>query len=121
MFCKQGISNILYGGTGFFVDRFAAMQTEGVVWLHCYGNVFEKVLASGERFDVEPAGWIYRDESVRMDPMVYGLRTGVFGGAGNLAFNCFTGPGRVDIQSIYVHLLTEESSRQTGPSFNLGN
>jgi len=51
---------MLFGGTGFFIDRFQATQFEGVVWLH-----------------------------------------------GNLAFNRFTGPGRVGIQSACVHLPTE--------------
>ena len=98
---------MLFGGTGFFIDRFEAQQYEGVVWLHGYGNVFEKVLEQGEQIDVESGGWVYRDESVSMAQQVYGLRTGVFGGSGNLVFNRFTGPGRVGIQSAYVHLPTE--------------
>jgi len=116
---QKGVANMLFGSTGFFVDRFAATRTEGVVRLHGYGNVFEKVLADGEQIDVEPGGWIYRDESVRMDPMVYGLRTGIFGGAGNLVFNRFTGPGRVGIQSMYVHLPTTETATNTG-GFTIG-
>ncbi len=108
---QKGIANMLFGGTGFFVDRFAAMQSEGVVWLHGYGNVFEKILAPGEQIDVEPGGWVYRDESVRMDPMVYGLRTGIFGGSGQLVFNRFTGPGRVGIQSMYMHMPTGEDDQ----------
>lgn len=103
----KGISNMLLGGTGFFIDRFQAQQFEGVVWLHGYGNVFEKVLAPGEQIDVEAGGWIYRDESVQMQQQVYGLRTGLLGGSGNLVFNRFTGPGRVGIQSAYVHLPTD--------------
>jgi uncharacterized protein (AIM24 family) len=103
----KGISNMLFGGTGFFIDRFQAQQFEGVVWLHGYGNVFEKVLAQGEQIDVESGGWIYRDESVGMAQQVYGLKTGLLGGSGNLVFNRFTGPGRVGIQSAYVHLPTE--------------
>jgi uncharacterized protein (AIM24 family) len=39
--------------------------------------------------------------------VVYGLKTGFLGGAGQLVFNRFTGPGRVAIQSAYVHLPTE--------------
>ncbi len=104
----KGIANMLFGSTGFFVDRLAAARAEGVVWLHGYGNVFEKMLGSGEQIDIEPGGWIYRDETVRMEPMVYGLRTGILGGTGNLVFNRFTGPGRVGIQSMYVHLPTSE-------------
>jgi uncharacterized protein (AIM24 family) len=118
---QKGLANMLFGGTGFFVDRFAATRSEGVVWLHGYGNVFEKLLAPGEQIDIEPGGWIYRDESVRMDPMIYGLRTGIFSGAGNLVFNRFTGPGRVGIQSMYVHLPSSESAGNTGMSFNFGN
>ena len=105
---QKGVSNMLFGSTGFFVDRFHAQQSEGVVWLHGYGNVFEKVLGAGEQIDVEPGGWIYRDESVRMDAQVFGLRTGIFGGAGQLVFNRFTGPGRVGVQSMYLHLPTSE-------------
>ena len=102
----EGIRNTLFGSTGFFVDRFAATQSEGVVWLHGYGNVFEKVLGPGEEIDVEPGSWIYRDESVRMDMQVYGLRTGILGSTGNLVFNRFTGPGRIGIQSMYMDVPT---------------
>ena len=42
-----------------------------------------------------------------MQQHLYGLKTGVFGGSGNLVFNRFTGPGRVGIQSGYEHLPTE--------------
>ncbi|MBV9121598.1 MAG: AIM24 family protein [Chloroflexi bacterium] len=104
----KGLGSMLYGSSGFFVDRFQAQNHEGVVWLHGYGNVFEKDLAAGEQIDVEPGGWIYRDESVRMDIQVFGLKTGIFGGSGRLVWNRFTGPGRVGIQSMYVHLPTTE-------------
>ena len=100
----KGIGNMLFSSTGFFVDRFTAMGHEGVLWLHGYGNIFEKVLDPGEQIDVEPGGWVYRDQSVRMDPQVFGLKTGFLGGGGNLVFNRFTGPGRVGIQSMYVHM-----------------
>jgi uncharacterized protein (AIM24 family) len=119
---QKGVGNMLFGSTGFFVDRFAATQSEGVVWLHGYGNVFEKALAPGEQIDVEPGGWIYRDESVRMEPQVYGLRTGMFGGTGNLVFNRFTGPGRVGIQSMYLHLATgsDDKSGSGNPLSGVG-
>jgi hypothetical protein len=98
---------MLFGGTGFFVDRFEARGSEGIVWLHGYGNVFEKVRDPGESIDVEAGGWIYRDGDVPMKQQVYGLKTGISGGAGSLVFNRFTGPGRVGIQSVYIHLPTE--------------
>lgn len=104
----KGVSNMLFGGTGFFVDRFEARGHEGVVWLHGYGNVFEKTLDAGEQIDVEAGGWVFRDGQVPMDQQVYGLRTGILGGSGRLVFNRFTGPGRVAIQSAYVHLPTAD-------------
>jgi uncharacterized protein (AIM24 family) len=103
----KGVSNMLFGGTGLFIDRFEAKDREGVVWLHGFGNVFEKTLGAGEAIDVEAGGWIYRDADVDMQQHLYGLKTGVFGGSGNLVFNRFTGPGRVGIQSGYEHLPTE--------------
>ena len=104
----RGLTNNLFGGNGLWLDRFEARDADGVVWLHGYGNVFEKELQAGEAIDVEPGGWVYMDPSVRMRPQVYGLRTGIFGGGGRLVFNRFEGPGRVGIQSLYVHLPTGE-------------
>jgi uncharacterized protein (AIM24 family) len=104
----RGVSNMLFGGSGFFVDHFSVPSGEGVVWLHGYGNVFEKTLDPHEAIDVESGGWIYRDEAVRMEQTIYGLRTGILSGSGQLVFNRFTGAGRVGIQSAYVHLPTKE-------------
>ncbi len=104
----RGITNNLFGGNGFWVDRFDAKDGDGVVWLHGYGNVFEKELAADEEIDVEPGGWVYMDPQVRMRPVVYGLRTGLFAGVGQLIFNRLRGPGRVGIQSMYVHLPTAD-------------
>ena len=42
----QGFANMLYGG-GFWVDQFFAGDHEGVVWIHGYGNVFEKDARAG--------------------------------------------------------------------------
>jgi uncharacterized protein (AIM24 family) len=98
----KGFANMLYGG-GFWVDEFFAGGHEGVVWIHGYGNVFEKRLEAGETIDIEPGGWVYRDHSVQMSQEVYGFKTGFLGGAGNLVFNRFTGPGSVGLQSAYFH------------------
>ncbi len=57
----KGVSNMLLGGTGFFVDHFTAQHGDGIVWVHGYGNVFEVTLAPGEQIDIEPGGWIYKD------------------------------------------------------------
>ncbi len=93
---------MLYGG-GFFVDHFYAADNEGVVWVHGYGNVFEKQLEAGETIDIEPGGWVFRDHSVEMTQELYGFKTGMLSGGGNLVFNRFTGPGRVGLQSASFH------------------
>jgi uncharacterized protein (AIM24 family) len=105
----KGYRNAMNSG-GFFIDQFFAGSAEGVVWVHGYGNVFEKVLEPGETIDVEPGGWVYRDQSVEML-----ARRQSFAGAGGgfkarvaaaetmVHFNRFTGPGRVGIQSSYYY------------------
>lgn len=104
----KGVANILYGGTGFFIDNFACGQGEGIVWLHGYGNVFDLALQPGEQIDVEPGAWIYKDKSVGMQSMFQRLSTGLFASAGQISWNRFTGPGRIGIQSMSVHLPTAE-------------
>jgi uncharacterized protein (AIM24 family) len=81
-----------------------------VVWVHGYGNVFEKQLEPGESIDIEPGGWVFRDHSVQMTQELYGFKTGLLGGAGNLVFNRFTGPGRVGLQSAYYHGPVQEGA-----------
>ena len=59
------------------------------------------MLQPGEVIDVEPGSWIYRDVSVGYGQQMYGLKTGLLAGGGNIVFNRFTGPGRVGLQSGY--------------------
>lgn len=105
----KGIANMLFSGTGFFVDTFYCRVGEGILWMHGYGNVFEITLAPGEAIDVEPGGWIYKDRSVQMETLIQRLSTGIFAGGGQLVVNRFTGPGRLGIQSMYVHCETSEN------------
>jgi uncharacterized protein (AIM24 family) len=104
----KGISNMLMGGTGFFIDHFIAQQSEGIVWVHGYGNVFDVTLGAGEQIDVEPGGWVYKDRLVQMETQFQRFSTGLFASAGQIVCNRFTGPGRVGIQSMYIHMPTAE-------------
>jgi uncharacterized protein (AIM24 family)/ribosomal protein L40E len=102
----KGLRNILFGGQGMFMDRFITGSTPGLLILHGYGNVFERVLKAGESLQLEPGAFLYKDSSVTMEVETQQLTTGFFGGTGmNLAK--VTGPGRVGIQSMYVHHHTE--------------
>lgn len=112
----QGAANMLFGGTGIFIDTFSCARQDGVLWLHAYGNLFEVSLNPGEQIDVEPGGWVYKDRTVQMQTIFQRLAAGVLAGApisagwgpGQIFWNRFTGPGRIGIQSMYLHLPTEE-------------
>ena len=104
----KGVANMLMGGSGFFIDHFTAPQTEGIVWVHGYGNVFEVTLGPGEQIDIEPGGWVYKDRAVTMETQFQRFSTGLFASAAQLVWNRFTGPGRVGIQSMYIHMPTGE-------------
>jgi len=102
----KGLRNILFGGQGMFMDRFVTSDQPGLLLLHGYGNVFERVLRAGESIIIEPGAFLYKDSSVTMNIESQKLTTGFFGGTGmNLAR--MTGPGRIGIQSMYVHHNTD--------------
>jgi uncharacterized protein (AIM24 family) len=103
-FRVKGIANLLYGGTGFFIDTF---EGAGLLAIHGYGNVFEHTLASGESIDVEPGGFLYKDATVKLDTVSVGLKAGLFGGS-TFRLTRFTGPGKLGIQSMPFHLQTGE-------------
>jgi uncharacterized protein (AIM24 family)/ribosomal protein L40E len=101
-----GLTNILFGGQGMFMDRFVTKSAAGLLILHGYGNVFQRTLAAGESILVEPGGFLYKDSSVQMQTEMQSLSTGLFGGTG-MSLMKLTGPGRVGIQSMYYHHSTE--------------
>ena len=103
----KGVANMLFGGTGFFIDKFRAAESDGILWLHGYGNVFEKSLGAGEQIDIEPGGWLYKDPDVKMETTMQRLSAGVLAGM-NLVMNRFTGPGKVGLQSMYLHMPSAE-------------
>ena len=111
----KGISNILFGGTGFFIDSFQVQKDEGLLLLHGYGNVFTKELRAGESLDIEPGAFLWKDASVRLDTVLTNLSTGFFGGV-SFTLNRFTGPGRVGIQSMTYHPPQIGSAEQGGGS-----
>ncbi len=124
----QGAASMLFSRTGLFIDQFTARGGEGLVLLHGYGNVFEKVLAPGEALDVEPGAWLWKDPSVQMTvTTVAGSQRGggILGAIGGLVagasiiLNRFIGPGRVGIQSMTYHPPVGEGSPQAGGQNNL--
>jgi len=102
----KGLANILFGGQGMYMDRFVTAGAPGLLILHGYGNVFERVLRPGESIMLEPGAFLYKDSTVTMDVEFQKLGTGLFGGT-RMSLARMTGPGRVGIQSMYVHHKTE--------------
>ena len=85
-----------------FLDRFSCLRGEGIVILHGYGNVLERRLKPRESILVEPGAFLYKDVTVSMQITPLPLTIGLLGGVGMVLVR-MTGPGRVGIQSMYVH------------------
>lgn len=126
---QTGLANVFFSRTGLFIDRFTAQQGEGIVLLHGYGNVFEKVLQPGEMLDVEPGAWLWKDSNVRMDTVSVlqsqgggGLlgALGAFVGGSALTLNRFYGPGRIGLQSMTYHEPAYEGAQRAGGTSNVG-
>jgi uncharacterized protein (AIM24 family) len=100
----KGLANIVHGGDGMYLDRFITQGDPGLLILHGFGNVFQRTLGQGEKILIEPGGFLYKDSSVEMAAVKLDVKTGMFG---NLRMAEVTGPGRVGIQSMYVHHDTE--------------
>jgi uncharacterized protein (AIM24 family) len=101
----KGLTNLMHGGEGMYIDRFVTSGEPGILLLHGYGNVFERTLRPGEKILVEPGGFLYKDSTVAMNTVQMPLKTGLFSKGMYLAE--MAGPGRVGIQSMYVHHGTE--------------
>ena len=124
----QGAANILFSRTGLFIDQFTCQGGEGMLVLHGYGNVFEKMLAPGETLDVEPGAWLWKDPSVQMTVTtvagsqrgggILGAIGGMMAGA-SIMLNRFAGPGRLGIQSMTYHPPQPEGAQQAGGTSNI--
>ncbi len=97
----KGLTNLLHGGSGMYMDRFITQNYPGLLLLHGYGNVFQKTLQPGEKMLIEPGGFLYKDSTVAMNTIQMDIKTGMMRRGMYLAE--MTGPGRVGIQSMYVH------------------
>ncbi len=102
----RGISNLLFGGNGFFVDTFESRKAPGIVWIHAHGNLIEVALNPGEQLDVEPSRWCYKDPAVKMTTVPINISGKLFASS-SFMLNRFTGPGRVGLQTITVYFNTD--------------
>ena len=97
----KGLTNILHGGSGMYMDRFVTQGVQGLLLLHGNGNVFERMLAPGEKLMLEPGAFLFKDSTVQMNTIQLPIKTGLMRKGMYLAE--MVGPGRIGIQSMYVH------------------
>jgi uncharacterized protein (AIM24 family) len=96
----KGLANVLHGGSGMWMDRFVTAQYPGLLMLHGNGDVLERMLRPGEKILVEPGGFLYKDSTVQMQALKLPVKINLMN---HLYMAELTGPGRVGIQSMYVH------------------
>jgi uncharacterized protein (AIM24 family) len=96
----KGLANVLHGGSGMWMDRFVTAQQPGLLMLHGNGDVLERTLRPGEKIMVEPGGFLYKDSSVQMQAAKLPVKINMMN---HIFMAEMTGPGRVGIQSMYVH------------------
>jgi uncharacterized protein (AIM24 family) len=96
----KGLANVLHGGSGMWMDRFVTSQYPGLLMLHGNGDVLERMLRPGEKIMVEPGGFLYKDSSVQMQAVKLPVKINMMN---HIFMAEMTGPGRVGIQSMYVH------------------
>ena len=97
----KGLANVLHGGDGMFMDRFVTQTEPGLLLLHGCGSVFQRTLAASETILVEPGAFLYKDSSVTLETSHQKVRTGVL--SHDLYLAELHGPGRVGVQTMYVH------------------
>ena len=97
----KDLASVLHGGGGMFMDRFVTQAEPGLLVLHGNGNAFERTLRPGEKVLLEPGAFLYKDASVGMNVIQQKVKTGLLRHGLYLAE--MTGPGRVGMQSMYVH------------------
>ena len=100
----KGLSNVLHGGSGMYLDRFVTAGEPGIVLLHGYGKPRADARCRRERSLLEPGGYLYKDSSVNMQAVQLNVKTGLFSRGMYMAEMT---AGRVGIQSMYHHHASE--------------
>jgi uncharacterized protein (TIGR00266 family) len=89
----------LFGGEGFILER---MTGDGMVFLHCCGDIVEMILKPGEVVKVQTGLVVGFEDTVSYDiALAGGITTALFGGEG-LFVTTLTGPGKVVLQSMDI-------------------
>jgi len=89
----------LFGGEGSILQR---MSGQGLLFLHCCGDIIEMQLKPGEVVKVQTGLVVGFEDTVSYDiALAGGITTALFGGEG-LFVTTLTGPGKVVLQSMDI-------------------
>lgn len=100
----KNISVGLFGGEGFFMQKFTG---EGTVFIQCYGSMQMRTLKPGEKLVIDTGKLVACEESCKISvETVKGLGNKLFGGFGFFNTVCI-GPGKVILQSISISGLAQ--------------
>jgi uncharacterized protein (TIGR00266 family) len=99
MTTAKGITKGIFGGEGFFLQKFSG---HGTVFLHCCGDIILKNLMPGEVLKIQTGLVAGFEETVTYDiERVRGVKSILFSGQG-LFMTTLTGPGLAVIQSLDI-------------------
>ncbi len=97
IFFQRKILTGLFGGEGFIMEK---LEGDGLVFVHAGGTMVERVLAPGERVDVDTGCVVGFTDTVNFDVQpVGGIKSMLFGGEG-VFLATLTGPGKIWLQSL---------------------
>ncbi len=97
IYLQQKIMTGLFGGEGFIMEK---LEGDGMIFIHAGGTVIKRVLAAGERIQVDTGCVVAIEPAVHFDIQQAGnIKSALFGGEG-FFFTNLEGPGRVWLQSL---------------------
>lgn len=94
---QRKVMTALFGGEGFIMQK---LEGDGLVFVHAGGTIMDRVLAAGERIDVDTGCVVAYTDGVQFDIQSVGsVKSMLFGGEG-VFMATLTGPGKVWLQSL---------------------
>ena len=98
----KGLANVMHGGEGHVHGSVRyPVRSPGCCFCTATAMCSERTLRRRARsILVEPGGFLYKDSSVTMNAVKLNVKTGLMS---SMYMAEVTGPGRVGIQSMYVH------------------
>jgi len=74
----KGLTNLLHGGSGMYMDRFITQNYPGPALAARVRQTYSRRrLQPGEKMLIEPGGFLYKDSTVAMNTMQMDIKTGV--------------------------------------------